>query len=201
MTGPTEPPDGRSPGRPRDPAVAEAVLAATLSLLAEHGYAGLTMDALASEAGVSKASIYRRWSSKDDVVLAAVEQLSQVVPTPDTGTLRGDLTAIAEGLAAVFSAPRSSRLIGTLIARMGRDAQLATALRGGFLAARRGAARTALERARDRGEARPDADLEFAVDLLAAPFYYRTLVTGTTVDEELAADVVETVLRTVAPPP
>jgi AcrR family transcriptional regulator len=184
----------RARGRPRDPAAGHAILAATIMGLAEDGYAGLTMDGIAERAGVSKATIYRRWPSKEAVVLAAAEHLSAAVPVPDTGTLRGDLDAIAVGLAAVFGSPTTPRLVGALVSEMVREPDLAHALRDGFLAARRSAARAALERARERGEVPAEVDLEVPVDLLAAPFYYRALITGDPVDDGYAATVVDAVL-------
>lgn len=183
-------------GRPRDPAAGEAILQATLAVIAEEGYPGLTMDAVASRAGVSKATIYRRWSSKQEVVVAAAEALSQTVTAPDTGTVRGDLEAIADGLVAVFSGPSTARLVGSLLAEATRDQALATALRDGFLQTRRAAARAALARGVERGELDHGTDLDFAVDQLAAPFYYRLLVTGDPIDAGFARSVVDTVLHT-----
>lgn len=196
MTGTTT---SRAPGRPRDPAADEAILRATLAILAEAGYGDLTVERIAERAGVGKATIYRRWDSKDDVVLAAVEQLSAEVPVPDTGDLRSDLTAIAEGLAAVFRAPDAGRLVATLTAQMALTPELANALRGGFLTARRAAARTVFERGRTRGDVRDDLDTDVAIDLLAAPFYYRLLITGDPIDEAFARRVVEAVIRFTAP--
>ena len=189
----------RSAGRPRNPDADEAILTATLDLLAAHGYAGISTDRIAAAAGVSKATIYRRWASKDDLLVAAAQSLAREVPAPDTGSLRDDLAHIAQGLATVFAHPRTARLIAALAERMLHDERLATALRSGFLAERRDAARVALERARTRGEVRSDVDPELAVDLLAAPFYYRVLITGEAVDDALAEQVVEVVLTWVRP--
>jgi AcrR family transcriptional regulator len=194
-------PSGRGPGRPRDPSVDATILAATLGVLTERGDAGLTTEAIAAAAGVSKATIYRRWPSKDDVVLAAVASLAGQVPDVDTGSLHGDLTSIAEGLAQVFSAPGSDRLISALVDRLVRDEEMARRLRGGFLAERREAARAAMERGLLRGEVRTGADLELAVDLLAAPFYYRILIAGRPVDAVMARDVVDAVVAWLARPP
>lgn len=189
----------RGPGRPRDPTAGDAILSATLEILTENGLAGLTTDAIAARAGVSKATIYRRWSTKDAVVVAAVERLSQRVPVPNTGTLRGDLTAIANALRAIFAGRDMARLVSAIIAQMSLQPALAEAMRSGFLAERRSAARTALKRGRERGEVRPDIDLDTAVDLIAAPFYYRLLVSGGTLDESLAHTVVDAILTWVAP--
>ena len=188
----------RTAGRPRDPGTGQAILAATLSLLAEDGYDRLTTDRIAERAGVGKAAIYRRWASKEEVVAAAALRLSEEVPAPDTGDLRGDLTAIVEALASVFAEDATVRLVSALVARIPHDPVLATNLRDGFLAARRRAARQALERAQERGELDGAVDLEFAVDLLAAPFYYRLLVTGAPVDNGFAHQVLDAALAAVA---
>lgn len=189
----------RAPGRPRDAAADEAILAATLALLGDHGYRGLTTDRIAAAAGVSKATIYRRWHSKDEVVAAAVDTLAREVPTPDTGSVHQDLLVLARGLVAVFAAPGTAGLIGALAEQMLHDPALAAALRTGFLAARRDAARTCLERGRARGEVRADLDLELVVDLLAAPFYYRVLITGDPLDDAYADRLVDALLAGVAP--
>lgn len=192
MAAPTDSTTGR--GRPRSDRADEAILAATLDLLAEHGYGGLTTDRIAHEAGVSKATIYRRWSSKDEVVLAAVRSLATDVPAPDTGSLHEDLTILVRWLASVFSRPSTARLISALVEPIARNPTLAVALRHGFLRARRSTVRTAMQRGRDRGEVRTDIDLDVAVDLLAAPFYYRVLITGEPVDEDLARRLVDATL-------
>jgi AcrR family transcriptional regulator len=194
-------PSNRGPGRPRDPAVEAAILDATLTLLADGGPADPTTDAIAAAAGVGKASIYRRWGSKDELVLAAVASLAGRVPAPDTGSLHGDLTSIVDGLVEVFSEPRTRRLVGALIGRLVADDELARRLRAGFLNERRRAARSAIERARERGEVRADVDPGIAVDLLAAPFYYRLLITGEPVDAHLGRGVVEATLTWLERPP
>ncbi len=189
----TAPASGR-PGRPRDASADRSILDATVRLLALEGDAGVTTDRIAAEAGVSKATIYRRWRTKDDIVVAAVEAMADQVPTPDTGTLRGDLTALAHALVDVFAAPLARGLIAALVGRIAHDPALASALRDGFLAARRTVALRVLERARDRGELRAGVDLGVAVDLLAAPFYYRILVTGGAIDRAWADHVVDAVV-------
>src|SRR5665647_58447 len=79
------------PGRPRDPQVNEAIFAATLELLAEDGYAQLTIERIAARAGVGKASLYRRWPDKVSVVLEAVSRNPERPSAPDTGSLRADV--------------------------------------------------------------------------------------------------------------
>ena len=80
----------RTPGRPRSEASHHAIIEATLELLIESGYGALTMDAVRTRAGVGKATIYRRWSSKEELVSDAIVVLHEEFDTPDTGSLRGD---------------------------------------------------------------------------------------------------------------
>jgi AcrR family transcriptional regulator len=189
----------RRPGRPRDPATDEAILTATLAVLTEDGYGGLSMDRIAEVAGVSKATIYRRWSSRQEVIVAAGEHLSRDAPIPDTGNLRHDLQELVDGLVEVFVRPATHRLVAALVAGMADDEDLATAVRDGFLGARRHAARTVLEQAASRGEIRDNVDLDAAIDLLAAPFYHRLLVTGQTIDDRYGRQVVDAVLAWIRP--
>lgn len=190
----TDAADRRPPGRPRDPAADRAILQATLELVAQEGEAGLAVERVATRAGVSKATIYRRWSSMDEVLLAAVEGLAEAIDAPDTGDLRHDLSAIADSLTHLFAAPDVARLVATLAAQMASRPELARAVREGFLAGRRRAAADALAREQQRGGLRDGVDLEVAVDLLAAPFYYRLLLTGDPIDERFAGRVVDAVL-------
>jgi AcrR family transcriptional regulator len=162
--------------------------------LARDGYGGLSVDGVAVQAGVSKASIYRRWASKRDLVVAAARDLSRTVPVPDTGDVRDDLAAIVGELARVFAAPGTVGLVAALVSGMAADRELATAFRDGFLSVRRDATRTVLERARERGEISPDLDLDVVIDLLAAPLYYRLLITGDPIDDRFASNLVDAVV-------
>src|SRR5579872_3964280 len=83
----------RRPGRPRDPGYDKAILDVTLEILNDKGYARLTIDGVAAKAGVGRPTIYRRWSSKPALVIAALTQSPQLSLTPDTGALREDLLA------------------------------------------------------------------------------------------------------------
>ena len=87
----------RTPGRPRSEKAHQAILESTLTVLGESGIAGLSIEAVAARAGVGKATIYRRWESKEELILAALAIMSPAGPVPDTGSLEGDLTALAQG--------------------------------------------------------------------------------------------------------
>ena len=182
----------RKPGRPRDARANRAILEATLELASEQGL-GLSMDAVAAHAGVSKATIYRRWESKEALVLDAWRELVGPMPVPDTGSLRGDLRAIFTQLChhagrdadGARPAPDDRRLTDEP-----GDASVVRRVR------RRPAPpeRAVLERAVATGELPADADFDLLGDLLAGPFFYRILMTDSAVDDQLVDDVLGIVL-------
>jgi AcrR family transcriptional regulator len=95
MTTTSEPEQGiRKPGRPRSAQAHKAIIDATLELLAEEGFQGLSIEAVAAKAGVGKTTIYRRWSSKDELVIDAIRQVQVDIPMVDTGNFRNDLAAL-----------------------------------------------------------------------------------------------------------
>ena len=170
--------DRRPPGRPRSERSHLAIVQATLELLAEVGYARLTMEQIQRRAGVGKATIYRRWTSKPDLVKDAIQHFSAELPVPDTGSLKGDFEAIAAALVAIARDRDSALLMPRLLAEASRDPELHAIFYAQLVEPRRRVARIALERARDRGELREDVDLELAIDMLAGPIIYRFLITG-----------------------
>jgi AcrR family transcriptional regulator len=188
----------RRAGRPRDPGIDDAILTATIRLLSSEGYGGLSVDGIAAAAGVSKAAIYRRWPSKNAVIVAAAEHLSQTVPVPDNGDLRADLEAIVTELVHVFAQPTTVRLVAALVAGMADDSEFARALRTGFLRVRRDATRVVLERAGAHGEINLEIDHRFAIDLLAAPLYYRLLITADPIDDRFAKQIVDAAMAWIA---
>jgi AcrR family transcriptional regulator len=186
-------------GRPREHRADTAILRATLELIAAHGVSDLRMDDVAQRARVGKATIYRRYASKDELVTAAVAALVREIGTPDTGSTRGDLLALMEAAVEVYSGSVEAGVMPALVDAMSRDAQLARFVREGFLAERRAALRVVLERGTARGDLRSDLDLELALDVLGGPLFYRLLVTGGPIDQALANGVVELILRGFAP--
>jgi AcrR family transcriptional regulator len=190
----------RARGRPRSHEAHLAILQAALDLLAEGGYEGLSMEAVAQRAAVSKATVYRRWPSKPALVIDLLESIAATTPKPDTGTVRGDLHAMLE---IVFLALRHSQYGAVLLAlasEMQRNPDIAETFRTRFLSARRAGMVAVLQRGIDRGELRPDADLELVADLLVGPLYYRMLVSGMPLSSAYAAAVVDHVLCGVESP-
>jgi AcrR family transcriptional regulator len=186
-------------GRPRDERADRAILAAALELIAEQGVPDLRMDDVAERAGVGKATIYRRYRSKDDLVTAAVAGLVSEITVPHTRSTRADLLALMRRAVKVYRGSVEAGVMPSLVDAMRRDPDLARMVRNGFLAQRRAALRTVLERGVDRGDLDPNLDLELALDVLGGPLFYRLLITGGPIDQRLADGVVELILRGFAP--
>ena len=181
-------------GRPRSGRVHQAILQAALEEVAERGYEGLTIEGIAARAGVGKATVYRRWRNRDEVLAAAAATFVRSTGVPDSGDAVSDLRYLLHSTISVFRG-FAGRVLPGLISAVPRSAGLAAAVREAFVESRRDAVRAVVERAIRRGEFRPDTDVELALDLLTAPLFYRLLITGGRVDEEVAPSVVDMVLR------
>lgn len=189
----------RSMGRPRDERADRAILSATVELMAEDGVRDLRVDDVAGRAGVGKATIYRRYRSKDELVAAAVAGLVSEIAVPDSGRTRADLLALMQGAVDVYRGSVEAAVMPSLVEAMSRDTELARLVREGFLARRRAALEVVLERGIARGDLRRDLDIDLALDVLGGPLFYRLLITGGPIDEQLAEGVVALILRGFAP--
>lgn len=183
-------------GRPRSIEADEAILEATLVILADEGYGALTMAGVAHRAGVSTATLYRRWASKEDLVVGALEHMSdQDTPgVPDTGTLRGDLTELLLRMTELMTA-RSGRVIEGLLSETLRNKQLADTVRSRFTHSRLDALGTILERATDRGEIEPVADRSVALSLITGPLQQRLFISGEPVNRRVVKQLVDLLTR------
>ena len=168
----------RAPGRPRSEASHQAIVKATLELLLEVGYGPLTMEAVRTRAGVGKATIYRRWSSKEELVRDAIVSLHEEFDIPDTGSLRGDYHAIAAMVRASARRAGASRLAPRLLGEAVNDPELHAIFFENLVKPRREALGGLLRRAIERGEIRADVDLDLLIDLFAGPAVYRLLITA-----------------------
>ena len=179
-------------GRPRRPEADRAILAAVVDLLAEHGYRGVTMEGVAQTAGVGKATVYRRWPSKSAMVVDAIRACAdESCPIPDTGATRDDLVLFLAGLADALRSSDAGRTLPALVFELAREPELALAFREGFLAQRRSLLLDALRRGIQRGELRPDLDLDVVADALAGVLHLRLLVTGAPIEDDLPGRVVD----------
>lgn len=164
---------GPSPWSPRE----AELLAVTLRLLQEHGYDGLTVDAVASEARASKATVYRSWPSKAELVLAAfIEGIRQVAVPPETGTLRGDLLQIGENICE--QGLLNAGTIRAVLVEVSRHAALRDALQHQFLDKRKAAIQQILRQAADRGEIDEAAISDELWDLLPGYLIFRSIIPG-----------------------
>ena len=186
-------PGTRRVGRPRDAAVDDAILTATVDLLVEVGFTGLTVDAVAARAGVGKATIYRRWRGKEQLVLDALTASRLHPEVPDTGSLRSDLLAYYEPLTEAEAQAGAIRLMPALAAQAAVDDELAERLRA-FVSDRRTPLAEVIERAQARGEVEQDLDVELAIDLLTGPIMYRLYFSGTVVDDDVIRRLLDGVL-------
>jgi Tetracyclin repressor-like, C-terminal domain/Bacterial regulatory proteins, tetR family len=168
------------------------ILHATVAVLQEVGYDQLTMDAVAHAARAGKATLYRRWSSKAELVVEAVCH-TEPVPTPNTGQLRLDLLAMCTGPGGLSDRTPQSVLAGLLTA-MHRDLELADIFRARFLAPKRIIVTEIFNRAQQRGEIPPDLSLEIIPQILPALVIHRVLVLGESTDLGFIEQVLDTVV-------
>ena len=192
--------EGVRTGRPRDPEVDRRVLQAALHLMAEGGYDALTIEAVAARAGVGKASVYRRWSGKDELVVDAVASLSEQ-PEPAEGLgVRDELVLLLEAVRRKSSRTLAGKVFPHLLGASADHPALMQRYRERVLDPRRRRFRDVLQRGVDEGLLRADLDLEYAVDLLVGPIAYRNLIrTDPPPGPGLAAQVVDDVLTALAP--
>ena len=181
--------DAESPWSPRE----AELLAVTLELLQEHGYDRLTLDAVATTARASKATLYRRWPTKAELVLAAfVEGTRQVAVDPDTGTLRGDLLRLGESIGAHVSSHAST--IRAVLMEVSRSAELDAMMQEQFLDQRKALMAHVLAQAVDRGEIEASAITEDLWDVLPGYLIYRAVLTGRAPSSRTVQDLVDNVL-------
>lgn len=172
----TETADRCAPASPWSPREAE-LLAVTLRLLQEHGYDQLTVDAVASAAHASKATVYRRWPSKAELVLAAfTEGVRQVAVPPNTGTLRGDLLRLGEMICQECG--QQAGTIRAVMVEVSRHPALNDALQQQFLKQRKAVIQHVLQQSVDRGEISQDAITDELWDLLPGYLIFRAILPG-----------------------
>ncbi len=189
------------PGRPRSVECDRAIHDAALTEYADRGFDGMSVDAVAARAGVSKATIYRRYPSKVDLVISAAYVVAEeLAPKPDTGALRGDLVTSTKSLANLMNHSVLGRTMRQVVADAGRHPDLAE-MHEGFVKMRRQGTFAAFDRAIARGELPPDIDQELAADLLAGPLFYRHMVRRLPVDDAYAEQVVDAFLAVYATVP
>jgi AcrR family transcriptional regulator len=204
MTGKRQPDAGapaKGPGRPRDPEADGAILRATIELLSEEGYEGLSIEGVAARAGVGKTTVYRRWPSKEPLVVDAIKRYrspEDPAPPPAGESTRDALVRVLNHFTRAMGPSESDRMVAGLLAEMSRNAELARAVRTGVLEPRRSFVFAILKRGIERGEIRQDIDLEVVADLLGGPAVTRVFLTGGAITPRLVRKVVDTMLDGIA---
>jgi AcrR family transcriptional regulator len=184
-------------GRKRDHTRDPEILDAALQVLAEVGYDRMTMDMVAARAKAGKATVYRRWPSKADLVVEAVACMKKVdadpAALPDTGTLRGDLVAMMKPHTLV-DAEKKLRVMAGLVSMLAQNPEFADAVNAAIVEPRASVNRLFLQRAVDRGEIPADVDIERLALVAPSMAAYRVLVLRKPVDREFLLWVIDGIL-------
>jgi AcrR family transcriptional regulator len=188
-------------GRPRSERARKAILDAAAELLLANGLDAVSMDAVAERAGVSKATIYRWWRTKETLALDALFYEWDVVrpSTRSTGSLRGDLLSLFRPWVKLVSSQPYGRVITALITEAQTDPEFAVEYRARLIEPRRERARAVFRRAIERGEIPASAKIDVALDLLYGSLYHRLLQGHAPLDDRFVRDIVDTVLDGIAP--
>ena len=186
----------RGPGRPREPDVDQRILAAAMRLMAQGGYMRMSMDGVAAEAGVTKPTIYRRYEGKLQLAMAAIVAFCEQEQPAYCGDTRDDLVVQMRHFRRALDRPFGMALLGTVLAEEHETPELLAAFREYLVAPRRAAIGAILERARERGELAPGADLALATNMLVGA-YYAQYVAGAPFAAEWAEQIVAAVLASI----
>ncbi len=190
----------RQLGRPRDPKLDAAILDATLRLLADGGYTALTIEAVAALAGVGKATLYRRFPGKEQLVIEAVATLGEPPERVRGAGVRDELVALLESIRRKNDSSLASKIFPRLLSAGAENPELMRRYREQVLDPRRARFIAVLYRGVEQGLLRADVDLAYAVDLLVGPMVYRHLIRKEPrPGPELAARIVDDVLYALAP--
>jgi AcrR family transcriptional regulator len=182
-------------GRPRSDRAHQAILTAARQLLIEKGFAAMRLEHVAARAGVGKATIYRRWRSKEALAQDLLTQLAAPhIEIADSGNTRDELLAAVTNPMRAVTETDFGPLIKALLSQIASDPSIGDPFRATVVGARRAEITKVIERGIARGDLRPDADAGVATELLAGPVYFR-LMFGGVLDHEFAERVVDTVLR------
>ncbi|MDZ8066789.1 MAG: TetR/AcrR family transcriptional regulator [Nostoc sp. DedQUE08] len=167
-------------GRPRSIHADQAILQATLDLLAEVGYESMSIEAIASRAGVGKTTIYRRYTSKEELVADAIESLRDDLAIPDTGSFWGDMDILIKNAAKKIDSPLGRQTLALIISTASSNPQFAEVYWTKYTKLRREAFSKILKRAKSRGEIHKDADVDLIIDLVSGSLYYALIFKPTT---------------------
>lgn len=166
----------------------------TIQLIAEHDVSGVSMDMIAERAGVSKATIYRRWSSRDELIAEAMRYMQRPGASPDTGSLRRDLEILLLELVDYLNRPDEGRVMMALLNGALRSRELAK-IRKSAADDARSAYKLAIDRAIARGEVDAKVNVRLMTDMLISPFLHQRLVENSKARKRDIAPVVDAVIK------
>ncbi|KUJ70498.1 hypothetical protein ACZ90_03650 [Streptomyces albus subsp. albus] len=190
--------DSTGPQR-RDLEARKRILTATLALLEDRGYASMTIEQVATEARVGKATLYRSWPNKAALVLDAVRSRLKEVPTDETGNSRDELLAVAkEALAGFFGSPQVQAMLPALVAETAQNPELRQRLREEIIEPRKARSRSVLERAIGRGDLPTDTDIDLVLEMWAGAMMFRSLFYDGKYDDDALQRLVDATI--VSPP-
>ena len=184
----------RKPGRPRSEQAEQAIIEATLDVFAEKGFDGVCVELVAARAGVGKATIYRRWPNKEELLLAALGSLKSPYPEPKGACVRDDLLAIVEVMCADKADPRKARRYALLLGEGEKYPRLMARYKETVVQPRRDAMRTVIRRGVETGELRPDTDVEIAMLSLTGAIMAQERALDGTLDGAFATRLVDGLL-------
>jgi AcrR family transcriptional regulator len=190
-------------GRPRSQTARKAILAAAAELLLDRGLPGVSMDAVAERAGVSKATIYRWWPTKESLALDMLyNEWTRVTPQRyESGSLRVDLLALLLAWSRLASGRPYGRVVAALLMEGRTDPAFSAEYQRRMVEPRREQARAIFVQAVERGEIPAETNVEVAIDLVYGPLYHRLLIGHAPLDDQFVGDIVDMTLRGIQPRP
>ncbi|HET8618849.1 MAG TPA: TetR/AcrR family transcriptional regulator [Acidimicrobiales bacterium] len=183
----------RRPGRPRDARADETIMRASVEVLADKGPSGFTVDEVAARAGCGKATIYRRWPSRANLLLDTAHRMGLEPDVVDTGSVRDDLVVLMSQLGTKLRETPAGRIMPAVIAEASVNPEMRAVL-GAFVRDRRQRPRDVVVRGIERGQVRADTDVDLLLDVLGGTVFYRELVSGEPADEEFVGRLLDVVL-------
>ena len=185
----------RPRGRPRSAIADQAIRDAAVDLFAERGFDGFSVEDVAEHAGVSKATVYRRYPSKVDLVVEAGSCMAtEAVSFPDTGNLRDDVRGLARSLVGKFRNSPAGRVMPAMTFERRRNPELDDRFRS-FVADRKARTREVLQRGIERGELPPDTDVALMGSMIVGPIFHRLMITQEPLSDAFVDALVDALLR------
>jgi AcrR family transcriptional regulator len=192
--------ESRAPGRPRSLEADRSILSAALDRFIEDGYQGMSIEHVAAQAGVGKATIYRRWPSKEALITDAVGSFSEELTAPDTGSVRDDMLALVRQISQLASSSPSGRCFARMAGEMASNPELAKVYKKKVIAYRRAVVGEIIARGMARGELRKELNVDLVIDMLVGPILYRALIKREEPEQtgRVASALIDTLLRGIA---